>query len=262
MQNNSKNNSINRQQEHFDSIADKYYAKRQGENHQLYKRLLWSFFFKNKEHLFLSHSQVLEPMCGFAEAKKIFEEILKIKIDYEGFDYSKPLVDIVKNDSNDINIWVQDVTTFEADKLYDIIVIIGGLHHIPNYASKVLRSMSDALKPTGYFINIEPTNDNFLWKGIRDYIYKRNSLFDEHTERSFTLNELNGMYNQACLKIVDQLHFGLLSHVLYYNPDAFPLLNIGGKRCVSFTFWLDKFFFRSFIGRKLSFATLTMLSKH
>ena len=51
---------------------------------------------------------------------------------------------------------------------------------------------------------------------------------------------------------------GLASYVLYYNPDAFPSLNLGGERAVRTAFALDRPFFRTPIGRFFSFATLSL----
>jgi hypothetical protein len=70
---------------------------------------------------------------------------------------------------------------------------------------------------------------------VRDGIYKKNSLFDEQTERAFPVGRL--------------------------NPDAFPALNVGGKSLVSSFYSFDKLFYRNAVGRALSFATLSVWSK-
>jgi hypothetical protein len=54
---------------------------------------------------------------------------------------------------------------------------------------------------------------------------------------------------------------GLLSYIMYYNPDAFPALNIGGKSLVSLLYAFDKLFYKNPVGRALSFATLSVWSK-
>ena len=49
--------------------------------------------------------------------------------------------------------------------------------------------------------------------------------------------------------------------MLYYNPDAFGWLNRGGAGLVRACFLMDRPFMRGHIGRKLSFATLSLWRK-
>jgi SAM-dependent methyltransferase len=137
-------------------------------------------------------------------------------------------------------------------------MLLGGLHHVPDAAPKVVRRLARALKANGILISFEPTFGNPLTRKVRERIYARNSLFDATTERSFAVEELLRMFDEAGLEPVDILFPGLLSYVLYYNPDAFPRLNVGGPRMVRLTFALDRLLFRSTLGRWLSFATLSI----
>jgi SAM-dependent methyltransferase len=152
-----------------------------------------------------------------------------------------------------------DVTTFQpAPSSYDVIMLLGGLHHVPDAAPTVVGRLARALRPGGILISFEPTFGNRLARIIRERIYVRNSLFDARTERSFAVNELLRTFETAGLEPQDILFPGLISYVLYYNPDAFPNLNIGGARLVRCTFALDRLLFRSALGRWLSFATLSV----
>jgi SAM-dependent methyltransferase len=159
----------------------------------------------------------------------------------------------------DLDVRRTDVTTFEPTPLgYDLIILLGGLHHVPDAAAMVVRRLAGALKPGGLLVSFEPTFGNPLARRVRERIYDRNSLFDARTERSFAVDELLEMFEAAALEPVDILFPGLLSYVLYYNPDAFPGLNVGGSRLVRLTFALDRLLFRSALGRGLSFATLSV----
>jgi len=253
--------SILQQKEHFESISQKYYESRQLKTHLLLKHLMWQYFFLNLDFLKNNNMKVLEPMCGYAEGKAILEKHLNITFEYEGFDYSKPLIEKAKIIDPSLNIYLMDVTQFKADKRYDLIILLGGLHHIPQYASDVVENLSKALKPDGYFINLEPTHNNVLFKKIRNYIYNKNNLFDNDTEKAFELDNLNDIYTSNKLEIIKQIYPGLISYILYYNPDAFRYLNIGGCKMTKFFFEFDKPFFKNYIGRKLSFATLSLLKK-
>jgi hypothetical protein len=69
------------------------------------------------------------------------------------------------------------------------------------------------------------------------------------------------IFEKPGLKLRKILYPGLLSYVLYYNPDAFPFLNIGGRNLVDATYALDKLFYKNVVGRTLSFATLSIWTK-
>lgn len=251
---------IKQQQKHFDSIADKYFNERQSETSLLLKDLMWGHFFSDKDYL-KSKTMVLEPMCGFGEGKKVIEKHLKSNIIYEGFDYSANIIAIAKKQDPDLNVYELNILDLNVKDKFDFVIVIGGLHHIYRDVDEILERIYNSLKIDGYFMCYEPTNNNFITRKIRRKIYKSNPLFDFETEQDFNLISLNKSFRQAKYSIVDQVYAGLLSYILFYNPDAFPQLNKGGKRLVRFLFSIDKLFSRNFIGKKLSFATLTLLKK-
>jgi SAM-dependent methyltransferase len=252
---------VEQQRSHFNSIAQRYHEQRQTPNHLCFKDLMWSYFFRDKKGIVRDGMTVLEPMCGYGDGKALLEKHFGVKIDYEGFDYSDAVIEILKKENPDIIVKRQDVTKYEPARQYDMMILIGSLHHVPNHTGDVLKRLAGGLKPGGFFVNYEPTQNNFIFRAVRNYIYKKNDLFDAETERAFDLEPFNDMFRAAGLKIVDQIYPGLLAFILYYNPDAFPFLNVGGKGLVRFIFGIDKLFFRNVIGRKLSFATITLLRK-
>jgi len=204
---------------------------------------------------------VLEPMCGYGEGKKILEKYLKKTFEYEGFDSSDTLINTVRADFPDINITKIDVTRYKPAKKYDLIILLGGLHHVPTCAKDVVKNLSEGLKEKGYFISLEATQNNFILKNIRKIIYRTNPVFESDTERAFDLPELNNIFLSGGFKIIEQIYPGLLSYVLYYNPEAFPALNMGNEQMVRFIFNIDKCFFKNLPGKIFSFATLTLLQK-
>lgn len=253
---------IEQQKNHFENISEKYYKSRQTRNHLLLKDLMWNYFFKNKDYLKNDGLHVLEPMCGYGEGKDILEKNLKIKIVYSGFDYSSNLIKKIKEFDPTTDVIEMDITKFIPSKKYDLVIIIGGLHHVPFHLDMVLDKLYESLNKNGYFIYLEPTHNNILFKKIRERIYKKNEFFDNDTERAFELVKINQAFLDHNFKVIDQIYPGLLSYILYYNPDAFPILNKGSGKLVKAFFNFDKLFFRNFIGRKLSFATLTLLQKN
>jgi SAM-dependent methyltransferase len=157
---------------------------------------------------------------------------------------------------------IQDVTTYVSEEIYDVIILIGGLHHVYSAADKAVCNLSKALKKGGLFLNFEPINNNYLLKKIRSSIYKNNDLFDDLTEKAFESRELRQLFLNHGLEIVDVLYPGLLAYVLWYNPDAFPLLDHGPLKFVSLLSTLEeKFLWRTRLAYHMSFVTLTISRK-
>jgi hypothetical protein len=121
--------------------------------------------------------------------------------------------------------------------------------------------MAHALAVGGCLLNFEPTHGNWLFGKVRERIYARNDLFEAATERAFGLGEYFDMFERAGLERVDAIYPGLLAYVLYYNPDAFPALNVGGPGVVRALFNLERPLLRSRLAAALSFATLSMWRK-
>jgi len=249
---------INRQQAHFDGIADNYFTARRTANHLLLKDLMWRDFLAHHDDLRRDGLEVLEAMCGFGDGKTIVENALGIEVAYTGFDFSNAVVARMNETRPDLKIHQADVTQYEPRDQYDLVVLLGGLHHVHHAAADTVKRVSAAIRPGGYLLNFEPTNGNPLSRWIREKIYKRNNLFDEKTERGFGVKELFSLFEDAGLDCADVAWPGLVSYVLYYNPDAFPLLNLGGERAVRTFFALDRPFFRTLVGRVFSFATLSL----
>lgn len=253
--------SVDRQRKHFESISETYFDARQNPNHLLYKQLIWDHFFKRNSYVLQDGAKVIEPMCGYSEGKAILEAHCGNDFEYTGFDFSRPLVERAREKFPGAKIYVQDVTKFEGQEQFDLMILIGGLHHVYAHVSLVLKRLSGALKPGGYLINLEPTQNNPVYRWVRQRIYKKNDLFDDETEQAFDWHELDALYRDAGLVLRDQMYPGLLAYIMYYNPDAFPALNLGSARAVRFLFGLEKAFYRSWLARKMSFATLSLLQK-
>jgi len=253
---------LERQRDHFNSIADRYHEARQGQNHLYLKDRMWRDVFSDLDDFRGRHIDVLEPMCGFCDGLDIISNHLTANFNYKGFDYSDSVVEIVRRERPGIDVSQADATKYlPPENAFDLIIIIGGLHHTPRDAAKIVTNLAPALRSGGAFVSFEPTHGNPIFKKIRNQIYRSNSLFDAHTEQAFPVSELIEMFHQTGLRLRKILYPGLLSYVLYYNPDAFPFLNIGGRGLVDATYALDKLFYNNVIGRTLSFATLSVWTR-
>jgi SAM-dependent methyltransferase len=182
---------------------------------------------------------------------------MKSSFAYQGFDYSENMVQIARRANPDVSIDHGDVTKYRPQgEPNDLIILIGGLHHVFSRARDVVARLAAGLRRGGYFLSFEPTHDNWVARRVRQRIYQSNAIFDADTEQGFEYRELKAHFEACGFELVDEVFPGLLAYVLYYNPDAFPLLNIGGTSVVKWSFAIDRVFWANAVGRKLSFATI------
>jgi SAM-dependent methyltransferase len=250
---------VERQRQHFNSIAGRYQTGRKDENHLYLKKLMWGDALAPVTRFRGRHVDVLEPMCGFCDGLGIIKSYITDDVSYSGYDYSDTVIASVGKSEPALNIWQADATTYHPPTgAFDIIILIGSLHHTPNNAAEIIANCSRGLRPNGIFISFEATDGNILFRRAREAIYRRNTFFDEATERAFRAADLIAMFRAANLRPLSISYPGLLSYVLYYNPDAFPFLNIGGRRLVKAIYSFDKLFYKTPIGCFFSFATLSI----
>ena len=255
------NDQIEQQREHFNEISGLYLKGKQNPRFLILQDLIWKELFGLLPDDFKSRKiSVLEPMCGYAEGYELFVKF-GYDIDYSGFDYSEAIVNNVNESKPNLNVFHCDVTEFKSSQKFDIILIIGGLHHVPDHAGQIVKKLSLMLEDGGVFINFEPTHGNPFSKMIRTLVYQGNKIFDEKTERDFSLTELKEFYTEAGLLHCNSLFPGLLTYVLYYNPYAFPFLNIGTINLVKRIFMLERPLFYNKVGQLLSFCTMSIWTK-
>ena len=255
-----------RQRRHFNRIADKYCSARQNPRLALLKKILWNAVFERASTWGLPQKiRVLEAMCGFADGYDVFKENWTGEVLYSGFDYSEEMVGHARQRYPEMDIFCHDVTLpmdGAKQNSYNVILLVGGLHHVHRFVERSLENLSSSLQDGGIFINFEPTNNNRLLKWIRTRIYERNIIFDEESERAFSTPEIHRAFAANKLFPIDELYPGLLAYILWYNPDAFPFLNRGSLKVVSALSKFEKnLLWRTALARYLSFATLTVYRK-
>lgn len=259
---NMTNKLVEQQRAHFNEISDQYFSARRHPNHLLLKDLVWSNFFARNKGIASEVKRVLEPMCGMAEGHEIIRKNLRQDFSYLGFDYSESMVAIARESKPDLEIRWSDVTTFGPEGgLFDLVFLIGGLHHVYSHTPIVIENLKKSLRRGGYFLSFEPTHDNWLARRMRQKIYRANRLFDADTEQGFEYRDLERHFLDAGFEKVDEVYPGLLAYILYYNPDAFPMLNVGGEFFVKVLFAFDRLLWSNLIGRKFSFATIGLWRK-
>lgn len=255
------------QRQHFNKIGDTYVQARSNKYHVVYQKIWWKEYFSWLIDRLPKNKGItgIDAMCGNAEVA-VYLAGISPKIKMDAFDYSDEMVSFAKKDIKtrnvNIKIWKDDILHFSKDKnTYDFVVILGGLHHMPDYTKKVLSNIYKMLKPGGYFLNLEPTQNNGLLKLARKAIYHHNPIFEESTERAFDLEDYNNYLHQAGFTIEKQSYPGLIGYILFYNPDAFPYLNIPIMGLTKFLARIDVKLGNTRFGQYWSFATWTLAKK-
>lgn len=258
-------NDIERQRCHFEKIAKNYFQARKNRNSLEIKKEIWKFFFNQFNKYFevepASRVYILDAMCGALDNHEYFVQMFPNDFSYDAFDYSPTMIEFARHNHPDLHIFNEDICKIHFIEAYDIVVLIGGLHHVYKNVACALANIAKALKPGGFFISFEPTNNNFLTKLIRNITYKTNSLFDEATEHGFTTKELDTLCHAAGLEKIFQFYPGLLAYILWYNPDAFPLLNVGKTNFVKKLVAFEKKFWTHPLACFFSFATFTCYAR-
>ncbi len=66
-----------------------------------------------------------------------------------------------------------------ADESFDVVAVVGGIHHMPPHVDESILEIHRILKPGGYFCFMEPHSES-LAEIFRRAWYKRDSLFAEN----------------------------------------------------------------------------------
>lgn len=162
-----------------------------------------------------NNKNVLELCCGSGEnAKIILNSCNNLKI--TGIDISEKAVEDFKLNTGFHAIQADITEPIEIFKSnFDIIYVLGGIHHCTQNLDQVFLNIANMLKNNGCLIMHEPNSDFFL-EPIRKFWYSRDSLFDSTNEHALDHNKL---FKQA-------KRYGFESSDLIYNggPGFFFIL--------------------------------------
>ena len=255
-----------RQREHFNKIEDSYEKAVNNPKARYYRSLVYRQFFRgtsfDKKMKSGKTILMLEAMCGDGMGRRVVKGIYRnVPLEYEGFDYSEEMVREARRKYPGLTFYQQDVNEFSSDKKFDVIVLLSGLHHVPSTAESVMKNMYTYLKDDGCFISVEPTYNFSIVGFIGDRVYKHSKFYDYDSERRFSLKRLNEIYDHAGFKIEKQFYPGLLGYLLWWFNPYPRILKVGSLNTVKCIYRFERRIYNSFIGRKASLATFTMLKK-
>lgn len=104
-----------------------------------------------KEIGFLKNSAVLDLGCGTGTLSGLFN-----KEEYLGVDIDKDSINLARKKNKEYLYKIDDATTFRNKKKYDLVLIVGVLHHLNDSdVKKILKTISLHTKKGGKVVIIE-----------------------------------------------------------------------------------------------------------
>jgi SAM-dependent methyltransferase len=191
---------------HFDSIAARYAAKDRAPSSQIARR-------HRLERTIATvplegFERVLEIGCGAGFAARYLQGRFER---YIGIDHSRQLIEVAvgENSGPGTHFEVSSVSDFDPPWPFDLIFMIGVLHHLEN-AGDAMKTMARWLRPGGYLVANEPQPANpFLRVARRARARLDSSYSDEQDEIS--ASELRAIFVQADLEVVEITPQGVFS---------------------------------------------------
>jgi ubiquinone/menaquinone biosynthesis C-methylase UbiE len=162
---------------------------------------------------------VAELCCGRGEAVRLLGERMDRVI---GVDVSVGLLGLARSELPDRRFFfVQgDATRLPlADACVDNVVMLGGIHHVPDRAA-LFREVWRILRPGGGFYFREPADDFFLWRAIRRVVYRVSPLLDHNTEAPLRRESTSSQLRAARLGLERWSTCGFLGFCVFMNSDV------------------------------------------
>lgn len=216
---------ISNQKVHYNKIQDDY------DDHyfdatsiEYRKRFLLKSLFN---HINLNNKKVAEFACGSGFNSLYLKKLYPL-INIEGFDISKKACNKYKKIVQSPVTCIDITKKFKFKYKFDVIVIIGGLHHCVSNLNQTLNNIDSNLNPGGFLLMMEPNADFFL-NNVRKLWYKKDKYFEETTEHALSHNHLFGYvadkYECTFLKYLGgPAYFLILNSLILRVPIKLKLL--------------------------------------
>ncbi|MDR1266810.1 MAG: class I SAM-dependent methyltransferase [Holosporales bacterium] len=181
----------NPQKEHFEKIHDLYTTHyHDATSARFREEFVYEPLFKGMD---LNGKDVLECASGGgANTLALLKRFPKAR--FCGCDISEAACSDYRAETGCPAFWVDLTLPIAHDKLYDVVMVFGGIHHCARNLPVVLDNIYKLLKPDGLFLMFEPNNQFFLEK-LRKFWYRHDSFFESETEEALDHDDLLHMAN-------------------------------------------------------------------
>lgn len=204
------------QKEHYDRIGAEYDSHYNDSYSQKYmRRFVFEPMFAGVE---LNNKFVLEAMCGGGQ---ITEYLLNKNAKVTGLDISPQQTTNFKRRHSQADVLCGSILNSGIEsESFDVVAVIGGIHHMPPHTNESISEIHRVLKPGGYFCFMEPHSET-LAESFRRAWYKRDSLFAEN-EAAINMNNLHKDF-QEHFDFKHEHYLGNFGYLFVLNSMVFRI---------------------------------------
>jgi len=174
-----------RQQEYFDAISDEYSSHYNDESSERFRELF--FFARLFDGIDLRGRNVLDGMCGSGATSGY---VLAHGGAVTGIDISPEVLNLYRNS-------YPSATAVEGSFLdsglpsnsFDVVCIIGGLHHLQPNVAAAFAEVHRVLRPGGYFVFAEPPAGTIA-DAFRKLWYRLDPKYFEDNEAAIDVDKV------------------------------------------------------------------------
>jgi SAM-dependent methyltransferase len=160
----------------------------------------------------LAGSRVLEAMCGTGHSTGL---LLERGAAVTGLDVSKQAIQLFREKWPECDAVLASIRERAlAPGSFDVVVTVGGLHHVHPHVHEAVESIWRLLKPGGFFCFSEPHTGSIMDLARRRW-YARDGMF-ESNEAAIDLAALKRAHG-ARFHVIKETYFGNVAHTLVLN---------------------------------------------
>lgn len=154
-------------------------------------------------------TDVLDIGCGTGGIFPYIKSAIK-SCDYQGLDISPGMIQVARSKvlNAGAHFIVADISNFETEKRYDLILCLNSFHHYQGNQAEVIDKISKLLKRGGVFVLVDPVTDNALRRAWAFLL--RRVLFNEPEVSYLTSSKILQLLNRSGLTVVEA------RYVLYF----------------------------------------------
>ena len=165
-----------KQKLHYDKISEEYNLHYSDEWSVRYRdQFLHEVLFQGLE---LKGKRVLDAMCGYGDVTRY---LLERGADVVGLDISEKQIEAYKARWQCEGVAASILDHGLEDESFDIVVVLGALHHMPPHLNESIVAIHGLLRPGGTLCFVEPHRHSFL-ELARQLWYRLDPLFEENEE--------------------------------------------------------------------------------
>lgn len=220
MINNEKNaNRSLLQESHYDKITKDYDAHYFDDTSiDFRKEFFYEYMFQGLD---LNEKLVADLACSSGyNSNFVLSRYPKTKV--FGFDISAIACEFYKTNTN-CDAYKVDLTLGHnpCNLEFDVVMIIGGLHHCVSNLEGTFNTIKKMIKPGGILLMVEPNKES-IFEWVRKIWYKCDKYFEANSEHALSHKELFSTYGQG-FSILDCEYMGGPAYFLVYNSLIFRI---------------------------------------